>query len=55
MTSGEKSEGEESQQRSVGVGCKDVNSIDERCGVDGMEQENKDYEDEADDNMHTLA
>lgn len=42
---GEQSEGEQSQQWSVGVTAKDVDGIDDARGVDGAKQEDKGHED----------
>ena len=52
---GEESEGEKTQQRTVCVRCYRIYGIDERCGVDGPEEDDEYHEDHTDGNVHPFA
>lgn len=55
LPTGEKSEGKEAEQRSVGVGTENVYGIDDAGGVDDLEGEDEECKDEGYADMGTLA
>ena len=55
LTVCEETEDEESQQWTVGITGYGIDGVDERCGVDGSEQEDKKNEEDADSHMHTFS
>ena len=51
----EESEGEESQQRPVGVACQRVDGVDQRGGVKLSEQQDEEHEEEAHGDVRLLS
>ena len=51
----EKAEGEEAQQRTIGVTGQGIDGIDERRGVDLPEQQDEEHEEEAHGDMRLLS